>query len=425
MSLVDLTIERPVAGGRMLARHDGQVVFVAGTIPGERVRARIERTQKHVAWATTVEVLEPSADRREPQGDPACGGRSYAHIAYARQCQLKGEVVADAFRRVGRLSLDAPPTIEASPESGYRLRARLHVRNGRAGFYREGTHLLCQAGVTSQMLPAATEAIDQLVSTLGPRAADCEAVIMAENVAATERVAHLEPREGARLDGLAGRIALPAGLTGATAGAGGRVVTLAGQPAVSDAAADLFRGDSPVGRLPVWTRRASSFFQGNRFLTGSLLKRVLDLTPGERIVDLYAGVGLFSIALAARGSDVVAVEGDRSSSGDLAANAAAWSERLHVMHASVEDATRHTPHETPDVVILDPPRTGVSPEALTGVASWRAPRLVYVSCDPPTLARDAARLIGAGYTLDSVDGFDLFPNTPHVETVASFSFRSA
>ena len=115
MSLVDLTIERPVAGGRMLARHDGQVVFVAGTLPGERVRARIERTQRQVAWATTVEVLEASADRREPDSDPACGGRSYAHIAYARQRQLKGEIVADAFRRLGRLPLETTPAIEPSP----------------------------------------------------------------------------------------------------------------------------------------------------------------------------------------------------------------------------------------------------------------------------------------------------------------------
>ena len=425
MSLVDLTIERPVAGGRMLARHDGQVVFVAGTLPGERVRARIERTQRQVAWATTVEVLEASADRREPDSDPACGGRSYAHIAYTRQRQLKGEIVADAFRRVGRLPLDTTPAIEPSPESGYRLRARLHVRNGRAGFYREGTHVLCQAGPTGQMVPAATEAIDRLMAALGPRAADCEAVIVAENVAATERVAHLEPRDGARLEGLAGRLALPAGLTGVTATTSGRVVTLAGQPAVTDAAQDLFHGDSPIGRLPVWTRRASSFFQGNRFLTGALLRRVLDLSPGERIVDLYAGVGLFSIALAARGGDVVAVEGDRSSSADLAANAAAWSERLHVMHASVEDATRHSPDEAPDVVILDPPRTGVSSEALSGLAAWRAARLVYVSCDPPTLARDAARLVSAGYELETVEGFDLFPNTPHVETVTSFALKSA
>src|SRR5262245_56909251 len=132
--VVELEIERPVAGGRILARHEGQVVLVAGTIPGERVRARVERVAKSVAHAEAVEVVTASPDRR-PAADWRCGGRDYAHVSYARQCALKSEIIADAFRRVGRLPLASPPEVTPSPEHGYRLRARLHASAGQLGFF--------------------------------------------------------------------------------------------------------------------------------------------------------------------------------------------------------------------------------------------------------------------------------------------------
>ncbi len=420
---MELLIERPASGGRMIARHEGQIVFVAGAIPGERVRVRIERSQKSALWAQVVDVLEPSPDRREAVRDPACGGLSYSHISLARQRQLKGDIIADAFRRLGHIALDAPPSVAPSPETGYRLRARQHVRGGRAGFFREGTHDLCDAGPTQQLRPETTAAASALLDVLRPRLAECDAIVVAENHRATERVFHIEPHDGARLDDLAGCVTLPDGAHGLTTLLRGRFVTLAGATSVTDSADDLFQGTPPVSGSPVWTRRASSFFQGNRFLTGALVRRVLELAEGDRVIDLYAGVGLFSIALAARGSEVVAVEGDRSSSGDLTANAEPW-ERLRVVHAAVEDIAGHPPEPPPDVVVLDPPRTGISAAAVQGLTTWQATRLVYVSCDPPTLARDAARFVAAGYDLTSIDAFDFFPNTPHVETVAVFQTRA-
>ena len=367
-----------------------------------------------------MEILDASPDRRDPPSDPACGGLAYGHVAYARQRQLKGEIVVDAFRRLGQLRLD-PPDVVPSPETGYRLRARLHVRDRRAGFFLEGTHTLCDAAATGQLLPESMPPIRALLDQLGPRADACEAIVVSENVTANQRVAHLEPREGARVHRDLGQVTLPAGLTGVTAGRTDQAaVQLAGTPVLSETAAELFGGDSPVGDVPVWTRQAQSFFQGNRYLTGSLVRRVLAVSPGDRIVDLYAGVGLFSVALAARGSDVVAVEGDPSSGADLEANAAPWQDRLHVLCTSVEDAVRDGPDEAPDVVIVDPPRTGLSAEAAAGISQWAAARIVYVSCNPPTLARDSAKLTSAGYTLDSIEAFDLFPNTPHVESIAVF-----
>jgi 23S rRNA (uracil1939-C5)-methyltransferase len=419
--LLELKVDRPVARGRMLARHDGQVVLVAGAIPGERVRARIERVNRQTTWATVVEVLEASPDRRDPICDPACGGSAYAHIHYDRQRHLKGEVVADAFRRIGKMALDAPVTIAASRERGYRLRARLHIRDRHAGFFREGTHVLCDAGSTGQLLPETTAAVEATIAALDLRLAECAELIVAENVAETERVLHVVPREGARLEQFDG-VAPPAGVTGLTTGSHGRFVVLTGAASVTDTSGELFSfGEPPPIPPATWSRRASSFFQGNRFLTGALVRRVLELGSGERFVDLYSGVGLFAVALAARGGRGLAVEGDPTAGADLSANARPWGQRLRVMHGAVEEAVGLPLDPSPDLVVLDPPRTGVSPEAIAGLVQWAAPRLVYVSCDPPTLARDAARLVAAGYRLDSIDGFDLFPNTPHVEVVAAFT----
>jgi 23S rRNA (uracil1939-C5)-methyltransferase len=415
-----VAVERPVAGGRMLARLDGRVVFVAGAIPGEKVTIRVTRATKHALWADVAEVVTPSPDRREPPCDPTCGGLAYAHVRYERQLQLKGDVIVDAFRRLAAVTLREPPAVAGSPERGYRLRARLHVRGGRAGFFREGTHDLCDAGPTGQLLPETLPAVNRLVASLGSRAAECDAVVVAENVAATERILHLEPRDGARFDDLVRRVALPDSVHGVTTAARGRTIALAGAPSVTDTTTQLFGDHPPISGLTAWSRKASSFFQANRFLLGRLTARVLDVAHGDRFVDLYAGVGLFAVALASRGATGVAVEGDRSSGSDLDANAAPWRERLTAIHGAVETFVARPLDPVPDVVILDPPRTGVSQEALTAILRWGVPRVVYVSCDPPTLARDASRIAAAGYSLRSLDAFDLFPNTPHVEAVACF-----
>lgn len=413
-----LDVERPATGGRMLARHDGQVVLVSGAIPGERVRARIERAQRGVLFAHAEEIVEPSGDRRVPPHEIACGGATLAHIAYPRQLSIKAEIIADAFRRIGKLPLDEAVEVAASPEQGYRVRARLHVRDRRAGFFREGTHALCDAAATGQLHEDAMPAVEALLRAIDHRLADCDAITLVENVPATERVLHLEPRPGARFDDLQGRVTLPHGVTGLTTG-DTRLMTIAGAPTVTDAAAGLGVTAS-FSRAVTWTRHAPSFFQANRHLIGALIDHVAAEAAGERFVDLYAGVGLFSIALAACGGRGLAIEGDRSSGGDLVANASAWRDRLRVVESSVEAFVAHPLDPAPDVVVVDPPRTGMSPDALRGLTAWRARRIVYVSCDPPTLARDAARLVQAGYAIRNLRAFDLFPNTPHVETVAVF-----
>ena len=126
---IDATIEKPAAGGRMIARHDGQILLVAGAIPGERVSVRIERVEKRLAFASAVRILAPSSDRRDAGSDPLCGGCVYAHIAYPRQVALKADIVADAFTRIGRIPIERPVPVAASPEAGYRMRASWSLRS--------------------------------------------------------------------------------------------------------------------------------------------------------------------------------------------------------------------------------------------------------------------------------------------------------
>lgn len=423
--IVELDVERPVAGGDMLARHDGAIVFVSGAIPGERVRAEIERTTRQATWARVVDVVTASPERRVTWSDPACGGLAYAHIRYDRQLQLKAEIIADAFRRIGRLPLDMAVPVHGSPEEGYRFRARLHVRDGRAGFFREGTHTLCDAGPTRQLREDTHRAVNATLARVGDGAGDVEAVIVAENVEASERVVHLDFRAGRRPRGSFDLGTLPVGVSGVTMASNNRVLTLAGAARVTDRAADLLAGEDLRALDATWTRTAVSFFQGNRFLTGALVAEVLRRIPvsSRRIADLYAGVGLFAVALVARGADVVAVEGDSWSSGDLQVNARPWHDRLSVLAASVEDAAPGLRAGAFDAIVIDPPRTGVSPLALHAITRLAAQVLVYVSCDPATLARDAAKLVSAGYGLAGLAGYDLFPNTAHVEAVATFVKR--
>src|SRR5947208_9115368 len=148
---VELTIEKPVPGGRMIARHLGQVVLVRGAIPGERVKAWIERAEKRLAYAETREVVEASPDRRRDAADPLCGGALYSHIRYERQLAIKSDVLRDAFARLGKHPLDGAIAVAGSPETAYRMRARFHVRGARIGFYRENTHQLCDAALTRQL----------------------------------------------------------------------------------------------------------------------------------------------------------------------------------------------------------------------------------------------------------------------------------
>ena len=411
----------------MLARYEGRVVLVAGAIPGEQVRVVVEQAKRDVLLAQTVEVLEASGDRRPVTGAPGCGGRTFAHIGYRRQLQLKTDIIRDAFRRTGGLDLDEAPPIVASPERGYRMRARLHVDPERVGFLEEGSHRVCDVAGSGQLLPKT----EQLVARLGALAAalagaGVRTLELAEDVAGEQCVVHL-PLCG-DLSGAADlwhALAELPGVTGLTTegevgGAGPRV--LAGGPLVTDPLPSFL----PSGGAGVLTlrRHAYAFFQANRYVVRELVMAVADLATGADVVDLYAGVGLFAVCIAARqGGHVTAVERDSSSVPDLRLNAAPLEPVVEVVRAPVETYLKRTHRLTGATVIVDPPRAGLSREVLTRLARARPDRIVYVSCDVATQARDLRALGPQGYGVTQVRAFDMFPNTPHVETVVLLERR--
>jgi 23S rRNA (uracil1939-C5)-methyltransferase len=403
-SQLALQVEKPTAGGRMLARHDGQVVLVWGAIPGERVRARVERVSKGVVYADTLDVLDPSPDRREPGTDWRCGGNVFAHVRYERQLHLKGEIIRDALTRIGRVALASTPDVAGSPERGYRMRARLHAVDGRIGFFREASHQLCDVASTGQFLPETNAWIADLERVLkSEELSGLAGIEIAENIPASERAAHPE---------------LHAGINPA------RFAKLSSSSSVTD----VLR---PAAGVALRLRRnVRSFFQGNRFLLERLVHDVAACVPPGPVVDLYAGVGLFGLSLAASGTEhVTLVEGDAFSGADLQGNAEPFHDQVEVVRSSVEEflrsaglesKTRPTDGVDSPTYIVDPPRTGISKEALTAIIQRQPVRLVYVSCDVATLARDARMLLDGGYDLSGVTGIDLFPNTAHVESIATF-----
>jgi 23S rRNA (uracil1939-C5)-methyltransferase len=414
-TLLSLDIEKPAAGGRMLARHGGQVVLVWGAIPGERVTARVERTAKGVIYAETAQVLSPSPDRRADVVDWRCGGNVLAFIDYPRQLEIKGQIIHDALARIGRVRLAATPAVVGSPEHGYRMRARLHVSNGRIGFYREGTHTLCGAAPTRQLADATNVWIAAMEELIARHAlTGLAALDVAENIGGNERACHLELHAGVETSGYA---PLSDGLTGLSAARADRagVEVLSGTPVVTDVLNGL--------RLQ---RDARAFFQGNRFLVTDLVQRVVSLAGSGPIVDLYAGVGLFGLSLAAAGAErVIAVEGDPISGKGLVSNAEPFGDRVRVERRSVEQFLALVRARRDDLsgaaVIVDPPRSGMTREALAGAIAMQPARIVYVSCDVATFARDTRTLVDAGYELAELTGVDLFPNTAHVESIALFN----
>ena len=405
---VRLTVERPAAGGRMIARHDGAVVFVSGAIPGEVVEADIEKVQRGTVWAVTREVLERSPDRLDGAPDGACGGSVFAHIAYERQRALKAAIIDDSLRRLGHITLPGPVDVVGSPIDGYRMRARLHVRGGRIGFFREGSHSICDPAVTRQLRDDTIAVIGDLERSLASAGTDLVSDIdIAENIDATERAIHLELRPETDPSGLA-RLARVANVDGASCAhpENPRTIELFGTTTIADEIAGV--------RIE---RHVRSFFQGNRYLLRSFVDWVHGHISTGPLVDLYAGVGLFSLTAGTVGAGpITAVEGDKFAARDLKRNA----RHITVLELPVEKF-RPAPAGRVATVIVDPPRTGMSKEALARAIGINAPNFLYVSCDVATLARDARQLVEAGYRIRSVRAFDLFPNTAHVETIISFA----
>jgi tRNA/tmRNA/rRNA uracil-C5-methylase (TrmA/RlmC/RlmD family) len=340
------------------------------------VLARIESLHPRHARAELERVLEPGPSRVAPRcpvfGE--CGGCAWQHVDYAAQCEAKRAIVADALTRVGRLALPGPVAMHASPAPyAYRARARAAAESGRVGFRRRRSRDLCAV----RSCPVLTPEADAQLRALADAA----------------------PRRDAEWEIAAGTRSARAGEVGADA------------PAIELAVGgDALRVSAGV------------FFQANPALHGALADAMARAAGrGALALELYSGGGFFTLGLARAFERVIAVESDSASAADLRHNLErAGARNVEIIQARVEDAlgSGRLRGVRPDAIALDPPRTGLPRGAAAELAALGPERIAYLSCDPATLARDLAALVAGGLSLESVEAFDLFPQTPHVEALA-------
>ncbi len=412
---VDLDITNVAHGGVFVARHEGRVVFVPDTMPGERVRARITDRRHDRFWrAETVGVVEPAAERREHVWAEAslsrepglrAGGAEFGHIRLGHQRELKGRVVADALQRLAGVEREVtvePVAGESEDGTGWRTRVRLQVDGeGRVGPYAARTHTV----VPVTALPLATEAVQE-ATPFGRAFPGAESIdVVATGTGASHVLVNDAPVRR-----------------------GKRVIRPRRRPVpVRERVGEReFRLD------------ARGFWQVHRGAAATLTSAVQDAVdealfdPRAANLDLYGGVGLLAAALGDRFGPtlrITSVESDEAATDDAAENLADWvgasavTERVErfVSRLAADASAAERARLKAATVVLDPPRSGAGRPVVEAVAALQPAQIVYVACDPVALARDLATFAEHGYPLRGLRAFDLFPNTHHVEAVATLT----
>jgi 23S rRNA (uracil1939-C5)-methyltransferase len=444
---MDVTIEKLIYGGDGLTHHEGSTVFVPFVLPAERVAVSAVEQKKKFIRARVDKLLEASPQRTLPPCPHfgICGGCNYQHIPYEAQVQYKAEILRETLRRIGRIDWTGEIETHASPPWGYRNRAQWKIRppldssDGSAppnaggankslakldiGYFRANSTALCAVQDCAILSPLL------LKTLLGLRAA-----LAAGELPRELREIEVFSNEGTResTDSGDAKLLLTANFAGFPSRIAEHAETI--RRVVPEAASILFH-DPSHDRMELFgpgfleTQVAGvkyrvghfSFFQVNRFLVDYLVQTVCDEESGRLALDLFAGVGLFSIPLAKRFERVISVESNPAAVRDLEVSMRGQS-KIEVRTTEVERFLERN-KEHPEFVVLDPPRDGLPPEAAKRMGRLQPARITYVSCEPPTLARDLAVLIEAGYECSEIHMFDLFPQTFHMETVVRLRRR--
>lgn len=389
---LEVTIEKLVYGGDGLARVDGQVALVPFVLPGERATVDVTAQKSGLLRAKLVEVREASEDRVVPPCPYfiRCGGCHYQHAKREAQMIFKGEILLETLQRVGRIPSCRIEVLAAEPWH-YRNRVQLHIHGTELGYREAHSNRFVAIEICPTASPRLNEAIAALRGML--RDARWPRFVSSLELFSNETQLQLNVLETGRP--VARRFfewcaeLLPGLVPG---------------PLDYSAAGHLYRVSG------------GSFFQVNRHLIDAMVDLAMKDAQGESALDLYAGVGLFSLPLAARVAKVSAVESGISAIRDLRFNAERASLSVDAHQTSV-DAFLASLTATPDFVLADPPRSGLGKTAVAQLARLRPPRLTIVSCDPATLARDLAGLLRAGYRIQELTMVDLFPQTFHIETI--------
>lgn len=423
-----LRIEKPVYGGACLARDEGKAIFVPFTLPGESVEARVARDHGTYAEAELQEVLEPSPCRTASAcpyfGE--CGGCHYQHASYPAQVEMKTQILRETLERARIAEI---PEIEAlcGEPLGYRNRVRLQIdpATSKLCYKKRASSENLAVGICPIAAPVLQEALKAIQTaarewTLGQQFSEIE---LFTNGAQDELLISLwsTAREQAVGDALRG---LWAGIKKAVPQATGvaafksergrqqaKLVAQAGEPFLTYAAAGH-----------CYRVSTGSFFQVNRFLIEPLVKLVTGRRKGMLAWDLYAGVGLFSAALAESFDRVVAVESAPSAVRDLRRNIQEKAHRV-IGASTMEFLRKARGGAAPEFIAVDPPRAGLGKEVTGLLAGSGAAHITYVSCDPATLSRDLKWLLDSGYHLKAMRMVDLFPQTFHLESVAELSLK--
>jgi 23S rRNA (uracil1939-C5)-methyltransferase len=417
-----VSIEKPIYGGAFLARIEGKAVFVPLALPGEEARIRIVDGKRGFATAEVEDIVTASPQRVAPLCPHfgACGGCQYQHAAYAAQLAYKKDILRETLER-GGVYLPEDIAVIAGEPWGYRNRIRLAFdANEDAGYRGRRSHAvvpIAECPIAAPLLVRAALASGTILRELPARlrvseiSLFCDAAETALLVSVTVAVAGKRGFEDfARA--LAARIPELKGVEHLAEGAKGQAPHSMAQWGANSV---LYRAAGMDYRVD-----QGAFFQVNRWLVDALVKRVTADARGGLAWDLFAGVGLFARQLAGRFARVIAVESASASITALAHNLRGTSASA-LKAATLDFLRRERAGERPDLIVVDPPRTGLGPETTALLAEIAAPEIIYVSCDPATLARDLRTLVdsrnGPGYVIDQITLADLFPQTFHLETV--------
>lgn len=398
-----MTLDGPAASGSAVGRDEtGRAVFCEGGLPGEVVRVEIHTEKKRFARGRVIEVLDRSADRIEPvcaTHAVGCGGCDLAHASTSLQRAMKVRVVADALTRIGRLDADVVQALLDASEPhrttvaarGYRTTARLHIADGRAGYRKRSSHEV--------VLPTMCGVVHPLVE---------EMILdgLYEDSSGTEVVLRVSAATGERIavvDGDSDGPELPSDVT----------VTSRTELAFGR---QVFISEQAAGRS--WQVSAGSFFQAGPTVASALVDAVRSAVgpvDDAVVVDAYAGIGLFGGTVGAAARSLISVEQSASSTADARVNLA------DVAATIVEQDVDRWSAVDADIVIADPARAGLGAKGVQSLDRCKADRFVLVSCDTGSLGRDVGLLTERGYSLDSVQVIDAFPDTSHVETVVGLT----
>jgi 23S rRNA (uracil1939-C5)-methyltransferase len=425
---LNLTIEKLVYGGDGLARLPAdaegrsKAVFAPFVLEGESIEASIVDDKPSFARARTEKILTPSPQRVEAPCPyfRRCGGCHYQHTSYEHQLEIKVAILKENLRRIAKVELAGELKLHPSPPWNYRNRVRLKVRSQpefTLGYYRFNTHEL----LAVEQCPISSPLINKAIATLwglgrgGKFDASVQEVELFADAEDKRLLVELycsDPAEERSIEkfSTAFRMVMPE-VTGITAFSLPQAESNERRRIASTGAAEL----SYKTQRASYKVTAGSFFQVNRHLIDELVDIVTAGHSGRQALDLYAGVGLFSSVLAGSFAQVTAVESSQTSHADLRYNSPP---NVKVVRALTEQYLAIAGRRMqPDLVVVDPPRSGLGGRVLNALAGQKPPSIAYVSCDPATLARDLAGLLKSGYGIAEAHLIDLFPQTYHIESV--------